>query len=151
MNNRQWARRKCATMKDAIIKSISLSFNNTSRFPRIRSDQFPNSTRERILFDRSSEAEAVGISFESCNDTRNDFVQWHSQLFGAVIYLFAIDRARERFVFHLLFHRTELDVVYVLTRSNEGDRNHESAQFVYRAQRFLHVGFRDDPGIIRMR
>jgi hypothetical protein len=64
--------------------------------------------------------------------------------------LFAVDRASERFVFHLLFHRRKFDIVDVFAWPDERDGDDEAAQFIDCAQSFLERRFRIHPGVIRV-
>ena len=63
----------------------------------------------------------------------------------------AIHRARERLVFHFLFHRRQLDLVNAFRRPNARHRHDESAQLIDGIERFLERRLARDAGIIRMR
>jgi tetratricopeptide (TPR) repeat protein len=102
-------------------------------------------------FSSSGEAKTIGVGFEGGDYVGDNFVERHPKLFGAVDDLLAIDRAGERFVFHFLFDRREVDIVNALGWPNESDGDDETTQLVDCTQGFLQVGLRNDSGIIRVR
>src|SRR5437867_12691519 len=59
---------------------------------------------------RACQAEAISIRTKGGDNFSNHFVERHAELLGAANDVVAIDGTGERFVFHLLFYRGNIDI-----------------------------------------
>src|SRR5579864_4623186 len=99
-------------------------------------------------------------AFERLDYDADVLLERYAQQFRAGRDVLAADRARERFVFHLLEHRRHIDLTDGARRPDERDRDHKAGQLVGCEQRLFHaalpryaavIGVREDGPAERLR
>ena len=75
----------------------------------------------------SLEAKSLGIGLERVDYVCDYVIERHVQFGRATDDVVTVHRASERFVFHLLFHRSNIDVMDAFCRADQRDGDDEAA------------------------